>query len=279
MKAATRVAMVGLTLALLALPATLQARPAPGSGQLGQILKRAQQFKDVEISDDEEQQLGQAVSERIRKRYGVVQDPAIHKYVTLLGSVLAQASTRPNLAWRFIVLDTDGVNALAAPGGYIHVTRGALSLMKSEAELAGVLGHEIIHVTEKHTIRAIQKGKLVQMGADETLSGNKALSPNQGACVVFQWVSDTKSCDIIYQTGLSALLGFNEVTSGNGGSTWSSSLTGSLNCAIYGTVTTPDPVAYLYYYTGMRVVLRTSSDSTCRIATTVRMLNEPQVSG
>ena len=175
MKAATRVAMVGLTLALLALPATLQARPAPGSGQLGQILKRAQQFKDVEISDDEEQQLGQAVSERIRKRYGVVQDPAIHKYVTLLGSVLAQASTRPNLAWRFIVLDTDGVNALAAPGGYIHVTRGALSLMKSEAELAGVLGHEIIHVTEKHTIRAIQKGKLVQMGADETLSGNKAL--------------------------------------------------------------------------------------------------------
>src|SRR6476659_5491735 len=175
MKAATRVAMVGLTLALLALPATLQARPAPGSGQLGQILKRAQQFKDVEISDDEEQQLGQAVSERIRKRYGVVQDPAIHKYVTLLGSVLAQASTRPTLAWRFIVLDTDGVNALAAPGGYIHVTRGALSLMKSEAELAGVLGHEIIHVTEKHTIRASEKGKAIQMGANETLANSPAL--------------------------------------------------------------------------------------------------------
>jgi predicted Zn-dependent protease len=175
MNAATKVAMVGLTLVAAALPATVQARPTPGSGQLGQILKRAQQFKDVEITDDEEQQLGQAVSERIRKRYGVVQDPAIHKYVTLLGSVLAQASTRPNLAWHFIVLDTDGVNALAAPGGYIHVTRGALSLMKSEAELAGVLGHEITHVTEKHTIRAIQKGKLVQMGADETLAGNKAL--------------------------------------------------------------------------------------------------------
>jgi predicted Zn-dependent protease len=89
--------------------------------------------------------------------------------------VLAQASSRPGLAWKFIVLDTDGVNALAAPGGYIHVTRGALSLMKNEAELAGVLGHEIIHVTEKHTIRAIQKGKLVQMGAGETLSNNAAL--------------------------------------------------------------------------------------------------------
>ncbi len=151
------------------------AAPAAGAGQLGSVLKRAEQFRDVQMTDQEEEQLGQAVSEKIRKRYGVVQDAAIHKYVTLVGSVLAQASSRPNLTWRFIVLDTDGVNALAAPGGYIHITRGALSLMKNEAELADVLGHELIHVTEKHTIRAIQKGKLVQMGANETLSGNAAL--------------------------------------------------------------------------------------------------------
>ena len=78
------------------------------------------------------------------------------------------------------MLDTDGVNAFAAPGGFVHITRGALALMKSEAELAGVLGHEIIHVTEKHTIRAIQKGKLVQMGADETLAGNSALLEQAG---------------------------------------------------------------------------------------------------
>ncbi len=73
------------------------------------------------------------------------------------------------------MLDTDGVNALAAPGGYIHITRGALSLMKNEAELADVLGHEIIHVTEKHTIHAIQKGKAIQMGANETLANSPAL--------------------------------------------------------------------------------------------------------
>ena len=73
------------------------------------------------------------------------------------------------------MLDTDGVNAFAAPGGYVHITRGALALIKNEAELAGVLGHEIIHVTEKHTIRAIQKSKAVQMGAAETLSGSAAL--------------------------------------------------------------------------------------------------------
>lgn len=152
------------------------------AGQLGGMMKRAQQaketrdkLKDVEMTEDEEQQVGAAVSEKIRVSYGVVQDPAIHRYVSLVGSALAQSSSRPALPWRFIVLDTDGVNAFAAPGGYMHITRGALSLMKNESELADVLAHEIIHVTEKHTIRAIQKGKLVQMGTNETLSGNKAL--------------------------------------------------------------------------------------------------------
>ena len=140
--------------------------------QVGSLLKRAQQMRDIQMTDEEEAKLGEAVSERIRQRYGVVQDPAIHKYVTLVGGVLAQASTRPNLPWRFIVLDTDGVNALAAPGGLVHITRGALSLIGSEAELAGVLGHEIIHVTEKHTIKAIQKGKMVQMGAEETVGSS-----------------------------------------------------------------------------------------------------------
>jgi beta-barrel assembly-enhancing protease len=144
--------------------------------QLGSVLKRAQQVRDIQMTDEEEQKLGEAVSERIRDRYGVVQDAAIHKYVSLAGRVLAAKSTRPQLDWQFIVLDTDGVNALAAPGGYVHITRGALSLMKSEAELANVLGHEIIHVTEKHTIKAIQKGKMVQIGADETVGSSAVFS-------------------------------------------------------------------------------------------------------
>ena len=127
------------------------------------------------MTDAEEQELGKQVSERIRTRYGVVQDQAVHRYLGLVGMALAQGSTRPNLPWTFIVLDTDGVNAFAAPGGYVHITRGALALIKNEAELAGVLGHEIIHITEKHTIRAIQKSKAVQMGAAETLSGSSSL--------------------------------------------------------------------------------------------------------
>ncbi len=104
-----------------------------------------------------------------------MQDAAVHKYVALVGTVIAQASSRPNLPYRFIVLDTDGVNAFAAPGGFIHITRGALGLIRSEAELAGVLGHELVHVTEKHTMKAIQKGKLVQAGANETSLSNNAL--------------------------------------------------------------------------------------------------------
>lgn len=150
-------------------------------GQLGQITrgvevaKKANEVRDLAMTDAEEAELGANVSERIRTRYGVVQDAAVHRYLALVGTTLAQGSTRPALPWTFIVLDTDGVNAFAAPGGYVHITRGALALIKNEAELAGVLGHEIIHITEKHTIRAIQKSKAVQMGAAETLSGSSAL--------------------------------------------------------------------------------------------------------
>jgi len=145
------------------------AEPAPAAGQFQQVLKRIQQFRELQITEEEEQRLGEAVSERVRARYGVVQDAAVHKYVSLVGAVLAQASSRPAIPYTFIVLDTDGVNAFAAPGGFVLVTRGALGLISNEAELAGVLGHELIHVTNKHAIRAIQKGKLVQMTADETL--------------------------------------------------------------------------------------------------------------
>src|SRR6478609_5658236 len=117
------------------------------------MAKKANEVRDLSMTDAEEQDLGKQVSEKIRTRYGVVQDAAVHRYVNLVGLALAQGSTRPNLPWTFIVLDTDGVNAFAAPGGYVHITKGALALVKNEAELAGVLGHEIVHVTEKHTVR------------------------------------------------------------------------------------------------------------------------------
>ncbi len=136
-------------------------------GQIDKVTKVTDKFKDIELTDQEEIKLGEEISARVRAKYGVAQDPAIHKYVSLVGTVLAKKSSRSNLTYHFIVLDTDGVNAFAAPGGFIHITRGALALMKTEADLAGVLSHELAHVTEKHTIRAIQKGKMVQMGVNE----------------------------------------------------------------------------------------------------------------
>ena len=137
-------------------------------GSLGKIKGAADKavdakgkYDDYNITDKEERQLGEQVSGKLRDRFGVYQDEKVTKYVTLVGTVLAQNSKRPSLDWQFIVLDTDGVNAYATPGGLVHITKGLLGLMKNEAELAGVLGHEITHVTEKHTVNAIKQGKLV----------------------------------------------------------------------------------------------------------------------
>ena len=155
---------------------------SPAYAQLGGIMRKAeqaqqrkQQFDDMNVTEAEEIELGADVSAKIRQRFGVVQDPAVHKYVALVGTVLTEQTTRPKLPWTFIVLDTDGVNAFAGPGGYVHITRGALGLIKSESELAGVLAHEIAHVAQKHTVNAIRKSKGVQIGAGEVSDRGKFL--------------------------------------------------------------------------------------------------------
>jgi predicted Zn-dependent protease len=163
------------TIALVLTLSTIGAAPAHAQlGGLSGRLKQAQDAKakvdkiaDLKMSDADERKLGEEVSAKLRQEFGVYQDKDVTKYVSLVGNVLAQASSRPQLDWQFIVLDTDGVNAFASPGGIVHITRGALGLIKNEAELSGVLGHEITHVTAKHTVRAIQKNKLVSLGADE----------------------------------------------------------------------------------------------------------------
>ena len=112
--------------------------------------------------------MGQDISAKLRERFGVVQDRAVHKYVTLVGTAVASMSDKANKPWTFVVLDTDGINAFAAPGGFIHITKGALALIKNEAELADVLAHEIVHVTKDHTINAIRKSKTINLAAGAT---------------------------------------------------------------------------------------------------------------
>ena len=158
--------------ALAALAAVLIA--APAHAQLGGLLKKAQEAKkkvdSAHISEQDERTLGEQVSAKLIDKYGVVQDAELTKYVSLVGLALAKSSSRPNLDWQFIVLDTDGVNAFAAPGGIIHITRGLLGLIKNESELAGALGHEVTHVTEKHTVRSIEKQKLAEEGTSSFAS-------------------------------------------------------------------------------------------------------------
>ena len=76
------------------------------------------------MSDADERKIGDEVSLKLREHFGVYQDKAVTTYVSLVGPVLAQASSRPSLNWQFVVLDTDGVNAYAAPGGIVHITAG-----------------------------------------------------------------------------------------------------------------------------------------------------------
>lgn len=170
-----------MKLLTIALAFVLTASPAFAQlGGLNKALKKGtdakekvDQVRDLVITDADERKIGEKVSELVREEFGVYQDKAVTKYVTLVGTVLAQASSRPDLKWEFIVLDTDGVNAFASPGGLVHITKGALGLIKSEAELAGVLGHEIAHVTGKHTVNAIRKNKTVKLAADVAPGSNE----------------------------------------------------------------------------------------------------------
>ena len=150
---------------------------SPVYAQFGGMLDKAQQAKkakdsldSLNITEEEEIKLGADVSLKVRTRFGVVQDAAVHQYVTLLGMAIAEQTERPKLPWQFIVLDTDGVNAFASPGGFVHITRGALGLIKNEAELAAVLGHEIGHVAHKHTVDAIRKANAQKLLSEATLA-------------------------------------------------------------------------------------------------------------
>ncbi len=164
-------AALALALLMAATPAYAQLE---GIGKrLGQVKDAKDKVSKLNMSEKDERKLGEQVSALVRKEFGVLQDAATTRYVTLVGSVLAQASTRADLRWEFIVLDTDGVNAFAAPGGIVHITRGALGMIKSEAELAGVLGHEVAHITKKHTVNAIRKSTTFQLAADAAPGSNQ----------------------------------------------------------------------------------------------------------
>ncbi len=115
-------------------------------------------------SEAQEIEMGKQTDEAVAAQFGIYEDAALQAYIGKLGSALAAKSQRPNLPWRFAVLDSPVVNAFAVPGGAVYVTRGILAMMSSEAELAAVLGHEIGHVNARHSMSQMSKQQIAQIG-------------------------------------------------------------------------------------------------------------------
>jgi predicted Zn-dependent protease len=115
------------------------------------------------VSQDQEIQMGQQGAEQVVQEIGLINDQALQNYVQQIGIALAQKSERPNLPWTFRAVDDPSPNAFALPGGFIFVTRGLLDLMGNEAELASVIGHEIGHVTARHSVQQMSQQQLAQL--------------------------------------------------------------------------------------------------------------------
>src|SRR2546426_4538872 len=126
--------------------------PATGSRQL------------MLISESQEIAMGRDYDKQVAASIGLDPDSGLQRYMQQFGARLAATSERPNLPWSFRVVDDPVVNAFALPGGYIYVTRGILAHLNSDAELAGVVGHEIGHVTARHSVSQLSKQQLAQIG-------------------------------------------------------------------------------------------------------------------
>src|SRR6266487_1431059 len=126
--------------------------PATGSRQL------------MLISESQEIAMGRDYDQEVTASIGLYPDTALQRWIQQFGARLAATSERPNLPWSFRVVDDPVVNAFALPGGYIYVTRGILAHLNSEAELGGVVGHEIGHVTARHSVSQMSKQQLAQLG-------------------------------------------------------------------------------------------------------------------
>ena len=150
-KAAARWLWIAL-LASAAWPAGCATNPATGKKQISFV------------SRDKEMEMGRQSDPAVIQEYGLYGDSTLARYVQHVGMRVAKASHLPDLDWHFRLLDSPVVNAFAIPGGYIYVTRGILAYMNSEAQLAGVLGHECGHVTARHTAQQMTQEQIAQIG-------------------------------------------------------------------------------------------------------------------
>jgi len=132
-----------------------------GNVDVGGFLQQGAKLWDASTIDDEQEiQFGENMSAVLLGTQPLHPNERLNKYVNRVGMWLASNTSKPDLDWKFGVIDSHAVNAFAAPGGFIFITHGMLSQMNSEAELAAVLAHEIIHVLKQHHLEAIKSGAL-----------------------------------------------------------------------------------------------------------------------
>lgn len=176
------------------------ALPVPATGGEADWRQRASaEETDVVREDiDEEVRFGREIAARMIGRYGLYDSPQAMKYVNLVGRSLVRNANRPELEFRFAVLNTAEINAYAAPGGYVFVTKGALEKMQDEAELAGVLAHEIAHVNGRHVVNELN----IRATEGSAVSGLARLigGSTESARVAFYQAVE-KALDILFKTG------------------------------------------------------------------------------
>ncbi len=141
-----------LVVSELVVPVACATNPATGERQLSLI------------SESQEISMGREAAADVDAAMGLYADEDLQQYVDSIGRVLAASSERPGLPWRFRIVDDPVINAFALPGGFIYVARGIMTRFNSEAELASVLGHEIGHVTARHSVEQISRAQLAQIG-------------------------------------------------------------------------------------------------------------------
>jgi beta-barrel assembly-enhancing protease len=116
------------------------------------------------ISTQQEVQMGADYARQINAQIPLVNDPEINRYISVIGDSIARLADDRNLQWRFYVVDSREVNAFAVPGGFIYINRGLIARADNMSMLAGVLGHEIAHVTQRHSIEQMQRGQTANIG-------------------------------------------------------------------------------------------------------------------
>lgn len=139
-------------------------------------------------STQQEVQLGQSYAAQINRQLPLITDPEVNRYLSVLGDSLAAVADDRNLDWHFYIVDSPEINAFAVPGGFIYVNRGLIERSATMSELAGVLGHEIGHVTNRHSMKQMRKGTVANIGIT-------------AGCILLPSACQTPGADVLINAG------------------------------------------------------------------------------